>query len=314
MAAGLVVAGSGFAIPARGLTINPRSSWATEPPTGPLPPEDVKFLIVHHSASNNGHTPEDVPAILRSWYAFHTGPDRGWPDIAYNFIIDSAGGIWEGREGSLAGPVAGSANGGNQGYTQLVCVIGDYNVATPTKSSLNSLVTVLAWLGERYNVSTAPGAEVTFTSRGSTRWPEGTVVTTPTITGHRTMSETSCPGDNFNPYVAGQLTADVEVHRDGAPSPASSTTLTTTAPSTTRATTPPTTTMTTETTSTIRDPTMSEAAPVSSATTPIPTTTTPVAAAPPAGSRAPVGVLATAGALVVTGGGLLVWRYRRMGS
>jgi hypothetical protein len=44
-------------------------------------------------------------------------------------------------------------------------------------------------------------------------------------------------------------------------------------------------------------------------------TTLPVLAAEVAPSAgAPVGMLATAGALVVSGVGLLAWRYRRMGN
>lgn len=96
--------------------INPRSAWAIDrPPKGPLPAEDVRFLLVHHSASQAGHTPEQAPAILRSFYDDHTSAENGWSDIAYNFLIDSGGGIWEGRSGSIAGAVAGDATGGNQG-------------------------------------------------------------------------------------------------------------------------------------------------------------------------------------------------------
>lgn len=338
--AGLAVAANSLVLPARGLTINPRSSWAADlEPKGELGREDVRFLIVHHSASHNGHTPEDVPGILRSWYHFHTGPDKGWPDIAYNFIIDSSGGVWEGRQGSLDGPVAGSATGGNQGFTQLVCVIGDTNVAPATAAAQASLVQVLAWLAERYDVSTAPGAEVTFTSRGSNKWPVGTSVTTPTITGHRDMSETTCPGDNLYSYVVGSLPVEVEVARGGSappptqPSTTSSTTSTTsTTTTTTQATTtttvapttsvPPTTTVPVSTT-VAPDPTTTR--PSSTTSMPAPSTTIPtqvsssttlpvaLADARDSGPGAPVGLFAGAGVMILTGAGLVLWRHRRMG-
>jgi len=119
-------------LPAADLEVHPRSEWASNrPPQGKPVEEDVRFLLVHHSASRNGHTSDDAPAILRSFYDYHTGPDKGWIDIAYNFLIDTGGGAWEGRAGSLDGPVAGDATGGNQGFSQLVCVIGDYNTAQP---------------------------------------------------------------------------------------------------------------------------------------------------------------------------------------
>jgi hypothetical protein len=203
-------------LPAADLEVHPRSEWASNrPPQGKPVEEDVRFLLVHHSASRNGHTSDDAPAILRSFYDYHTGPDKGWIDIAYNFLIDTGGGAWEGRAGSLDGPVAGDATGGNQGFSQLVCVIGDYNTAQPTQASLSTLVALLAWLADRYRLDTGPTSQVTFTSRGSNVWPSGTSMTTPAITGHRSMSRTSCPGANLASYVEGDLMADVTRVRRG---------------------------------------------------------------------------------------------------
>lgn len=289
-----------LALLAQGLTINPRSSWAIDRPAqGPLDGEDVSFLLVHHSASDNGHTGEDAPGILRSFYDLHTGHERGWNDIAYNFVIDADGGIWEGRTGSLAGPVAGDATGGNQGSSQLICVIGDYDSAQPTAPAMSSLVLLLAWLAERYGVSTLPGADVSFASRGSTRWPAGTTVTTPTINGHRAMSHTTCPGDNLHSYVIGGLTGDVHAARGGS----------------TPSTRPP------STTTTSPSPTTTRAAKTSSTTLPPMSTTT--SAAPPlttrlaesAGQRflgSLPGGLATAGLLLSGAAGAVLWRMRRM--
>jgi hypothetical protein len=305
-AAGLAVVANGLTLPARGVTINPRSSWAVDrPPKGPLSPEEVRFLIVHHSASRNGHSGADTPAILRSFYDFHTSPEKGWDDIAYNFLIDADGGIWEGRAGSLAGPVVGDAAGGNQGYTQLVCIIGDYNSAQPTATSLSSLVALLAWLADRYEVSTAPGAQISFTSRGSNLHPAGIEVVTPTITGHRTMSRTSCPGANLDSYVVGGLTADVETARGGAiPSP--------TPPPSTTATVIPTTTTFLETTTTRLPASASPSTTIPSTTSPAqPGTTLPVAVVETEPAR-PIAILATVGVLGVSAAALLVWRQRRM--
>jgi len=230
VSAGVAISARDRAAPAGGLIVNPRSAWAAGlPPLGPLEREDVRFLIVHHSASHNGHGAGDVPAILRSWFELHT-TTRSWNDIAYNFVIDATGGVWEARQGSLDGPVAGDATGGNQGFTQLVCLIGDFNATVPTKEAMASLTLVLAWLADRYDVPTTPGAEVTFTSRGSNRWPAGQEVTTPTICGHRDMSETTCPGDNLYGQVVGSLPVEVEAMRAEA---ATTTTVTTAAPATT---------------------------------------------------------------------------------
>ena len=334
-ATGLVIVGATGHSPAKAVTINPRDSWAVDrPPKGPLSGEDVKFLLVHHSASRNGHTGADAPAILRSFYDFHTSPEKGWNDIAYNFLIDADGGIWEGRFGSLAGPVAGDATGGNQGFSQLVCVIGDYNSAQPTAASKSSLVALLAWLADRYGVATASGSEVTFTSRGSNRWPAGTSVTTPTITGHRTMSKTTCPGDNLYAYVAGSLMSDVDAARGGTVAPAPTTTTTQAATTTTEATTTSTTVAPTTTTSaptTTVPPTSTTIRPTTTVpqatTVPEPSTTSaqsaagstrsepvPIAVADTPPSPPPTGLLATAGSMVLGGLALLAWRKRRIDS
>lgn len=330
-AAGVTLAQIATSEPARALSIHPRSSWGSNhPPQGPLDSEEVEFLIVHHSASRNGHTSEDVPGILRSWYNYHTGPEKGWNDVAYNFVIDSEGGIWEARQGSIDGPVAGDATGGNQGFTQLVCVIGDFNQAIPTEAALTSLTQLLAWLADRYGVATGTGSEVTFISRGSNRWPEGTSVTTPTITGHRTMSKTSCPGDNLFSYVVGGLMNDVQAVRGGESS-TPSVTSTTSAPSTTASTTkstsstasatpstsnatPKTTTTSVPVSTTVRPGTLPSStvppgsAPISTASTP---TTVPVAAEPiVAEGSSPL--LIGAAALIALGSGLLLWRHNRL--
>jgi hypothetical protein len=317
---------------AQALSINPRSAWAVDrPPLGPLDPETVKFLIVHHSASRNGHTSADAPSVLRSFYDFHTSSEKGWNDIAYNFLIDSGGGVWEGRAGSLDGPVAGDATGGNQGFSQLVCVIGDYNAAQPSSASLTSLVSLLAWLADRYDVATSPGSTVTFKSRGSSRWPAGTRVKTATITGHRTMSHTTCPGDNLNSYVVGGLMADVTAARGGeVVTPTTQATTTSTVASSTTTTTASATPTTADTTTSTTAPTTTTSLPEPSTTTPLPATTsslrvstTTVAATPETSTPLAVGVpdegeggfplLPVSGiGLVAALGGAVAWRRRRM--
>ncbi len=197
-----------------GLAIWPRDAWAPGPPVRPLAAEDVRFLLVHHTAASTQHRASDVPGLLAAMYRFHTG-EKAWPDIAYNFLVDREGGVWEGRAGSLAGPVAADASGGSQGFAQLVCFIGDFTGELPTAAALAAGTRTLAWLAQRYGVSTAVGATVSFTSRGSNRWPAGSGVTTATIAGHRDMSTTACPGNTFYPYVHNGLQRDVQALRGG---------------------------------------------------------------------------------------------------
>jgi len=187
--------------------IRPRADWAQGlNPTGPIQvEEDVKFLLVHHTASANDYAAEDVAGQIRSFYNFHTGPEKGWPDVAYNFFVDRYGTIWEGREGSLNGPVRGDATGGSQGFGMLCSLIGNGQEAPVTQPQQESLIKLLAWLGATYNIDTNPGVKTEFVSRGSNVWATGSTVTANTISGHRDMSQTTCPGD----FVYDTLAIDI---------------------------------------------------------------------------------------------------------
>ncbi|MEM9652280.1 MAG: N-acetylmuramoyl-L-alanine amidase [Actinomycetota bacterium] len=231
--------------------INPRSAWAGDlPVTGEIvPEEDVRFLLVHHTASTNEYGPEDVTDQIRGFYSFHTGPEKGWPDVAYNFFVDRFGGIWEARAGSLAGPVRGDATGGSQGHALLCSLIGDHRTAEVTAAAKAAMTGLLAWLSVRHGVDPTPGTTVDFVSRGSNRWPAGTEVTARTISGHRDMSQTTCPGDAAYRWIGDELpvavttaVAEAAAANDPEPTlvPPPQSTTSVPAPSTTAASTEPT--------------------------------------------------------------------------
>jgi len=188
--------------------IHPRSDWGQGlPAKGVLDAErDVKFLLVHHTAGANGYPATAVPATLRGIYSFHTGA-KGWKDVAYNFFVDAHGGIWEGRTGSLEGPVVVDATGGSQGFAQLCCFMGDHQAIPPTEKAQAAMTDLLAWLAGRHDIDLTVGAKVTFRSRGSNLHPAGKQVITQTIAAHRDMSSTTCPGDACYRLVKGPLAA-----------------------------------------------------------------------------------------------------------
>lgn len=184
-----------------------RSDWAPDLPVrSPIEAETVEFLLVHHTSEpGTDYQPEEVERLLRQIYNFHTGAEKNWPDIAYNFFVDKFGTIWEGRTGSADGPLQGSATGGNQGFSQLCCFLGDFESEPPPAPAVESMIALLAWLADRYEVDMTPGATATFASRGSNLWPAGVEVTTETISTHRQMSQTSCPGTACHELVTGQF-------------------------------------------------------------------------------------------------------------
>lgn len=196
--AGAAPAAAAATVDLGGVGVIPRSEWGSDlAPTGPIPSEpDVRYLLVHHSAEpGNDYQAADVAGILRGFVRFHTSPAKGWPDLAYNFVVDRFGRVWEGRTGSLAGQVAGDATGGNQGFDQLCCFIGNHQAAEPSPEAFAIMGRLLGALAARAGIAVGDGATATFTSRGSNRHPAGRVVTTATIAGHRDMSSTQCPGD-----------------------------------------------------------------------------------------------------------------------
>jgi hypothetical protein len=212
--------GSGVVL-APDLVINPRERWGSDLVAGPLRVEsDVRFLLVHHTAGSNTYGLDGVPAQMRQVFEFHTGPEKRWPDVAYNFFVDRFGGVWEGRTGSLSGPVMADATGGSQGFAQLVCLLGNFVDADPTTEMLSSLERVLAWLADRHSIDTSSGATTSFTSRGSNRWRAGSNVTVRTISGHRDVSQTACPGDRMYARLVAEVPDAVTGWRGTSTSPA----------------------------------------------------------------------------------------------
>ena len=191
--------------------IHPRDDWAAgREPIGRLEAEEpggARFLLVHHSASPNGDTPDQIPGRIRSFFDYHT-QTKGWPDVAYNFFVDPFGGLWEGRQGSLTSPVKGDATGGSQGFAVLCCFIGDFSSIEPSPEAMEAAAHLLAWQAATYRIDLSEGSQVRFVSRGSTLWSAGTEVATDPIAGHRDMSQTTCPGDALYPQVRAQLWPD----------------------------------------------------------------------------------------------------------
>jgi N-acetylmuramoyl-L-alanine amidase len=84
-------------------SVIPRSGWSADESlrfdaTGKeiWPPAfyPVQKAIVHHTATQNNDP--DPAATIRSIYQYHA-VTQGWGDIGYNFLIDEAGRIYEGR-------------------------------------------------------------------------------------------------------------------------------------------------------------------------------------------------------------------------
>jgi len=162
------------------LAIISRQQWNARPAKSsdmtPLKGQWSKITL-HHSAENSsdpaGGSLEDSITSIRGIQRFHI-EDRGWSDIAYHFLIDPAGRIFEGRELKWQGAHAGGANNAqNIG----ICVLGDFERRGPTPAALKSLELLVADLRDRFRIR------------------EGRLY------AHRELNTTSCPGDALTAWV-----------------------------------------------------------------------------------------------------------------
>ena len=159
--------------------------------TGPRYAPAVQMAFIHHTAGSNSYSRSETPAVIRSIYKYHTS-NLGYSDIAYNFLIDRYGQIFEGRYGGITSTVIGAHAGGfNTGSTG-ISLIGTFSSANPPSAMIKSLKYLLAWKLDVHHVP--PTGTVVMTSGGSTRYAEGRRVTLNRISGHRDTSQTACPG------------------------------------------------------------------------------------------------------------------------
>jgi hypothetical protein len=166
----------------------------------------VRYAVVHHTVSVNDYSADDAYALVRGIYQFHVQGNH-WCDIGYNVLVDRFGRVFEGRYGGITRPVIGAhAEGFNNGSTG-VSMIGDFQGTQPTAAAVGAVRDLLAWKMSFHGAD--PGANVTVTSGGSSKYPAGQVVTLPTIIGHRDVSDTACPGERAYPLLP-QLRADVQ--------------------------------------------------------------------------------------------------------
>jgi len=160
---------------------------------GPYYSSRVKMAFVHHTANANSYSPGQSPGIVRAIYWYHT-KSLGWCDIAYNFLVDRYGQVFEGRYGGMTKPVLPGATKGFNTGSVAVSAIGNFQIARPTSALIRSIERLLAWRLDWAHVD--PSSSVWMMSRGSTgnKYPPGKWVRFRTIAGHRNAGYTSCPG------------------------------------------------------------------------------------------------------------------------
>ena len=170
---------------AGGPAILPRSAWGADESMMTWTPSQgrVTGAVIHHTAGTNNYSPEQVPAILRGIYAFHS-QTKGWGDIGYNFLVDKYGRTWEGRSGGTTLATVGAHAVNYNSAMTGVSVMGDYTSTGISQAAWDAVVDVTAWKLAIHGVRVTDSTSV----NGGTY---------PAVVGHRDVGQTSCPGQQI---------------------------------------------------------------------------------------------------------------------
>jgi hypothetical protein len=142
-----------------------RTGWGARSPTGDYRYQQPNLVTVHHAAGLwwGG----DAREYVRWIQAFHQGPELGWTDIAYHYLVDRDGAIYAGRPEAAVPDTA--TNYDPAGHLAL-CLLGDFEVQQPTAEQIRSLVILASWLLAKHRLPLSA------------------------LGGHRDYASTLCPG------------------------------------------------------------------------------------------------------------------------
>ena len=141
----------------------------------------IRTGFIHHTVNANNYTRDQVPALIRGIYAYHT-QSRGWSDIGYNFLVDRFGRIWEGRYGGVDRPVVGAHTLGYNEYSFAMSAIGNFDIAQPPQAVLDAYARLFAWKLSLSNIR----------ADATRLWVKDRYLYA--INGHRDVGKTACPG------------------------------------------------------------------------------------------------------------------------
>ncbi len=159
--------------------IEPRSAWSARPAARMTPMGTVSRITIHHTAMAARNPSRTVSvSTLRAIQRNHQ-QSRGWSDIGYHYLIDTAGRVWQGRDARWQGAHAGNPakNRGNLG----VCLLGNFVRGRQGQSPTAPQVAALEALIESLLAQHRLGLDALKT--------------------HRELKVTSCPGPRLQAVV-----------------------------------------------------------------------------------------------------------------
>jgi hypothetical protein len=155
-----------------------RAAWGALPVAGEFTSHQIDQVTIHHTAvllEDNA----DAPGRVRQHQAYHQS--LGWPDLAYHYMIDADGNVYEGRP---VGAVGDTATEYDPTGHLLVCCEGNFDEQDVPQAQYETLVRMVAWGCGEFGVDPA------------------------SVRGHRDVASTTCPGDDLYAYIASGALAD----------------------------------------------------------------------------------------------------------
>lgn len=160
-----------------------RSQWGAQAPrSGASYASNVDLVVVHHTAGNNSYTQAQAAGQVRGIQSYHRNT-LGWKDMGYNVLIDRFGTIYEGREGGLERAVIGAHAANYNTGSFGVSVMGNFVHVDAPQAAYNSLRDVIAWQSWLHGIDPMGTSNRTY---------QGSRVRT--VSGHRDVGQTACPG------------------------------------------------------------------------------------------------------------------------
>jgi hypothetical protein len=147
-----------------------RAEWGARPPKSRQTISRSEGMFTHYTAGPRAATRAAGVAQVRGIQAFHMGPQRGWADIGYSFLVDDEGNIYEGRGWGVAG--GHTANWNSRSHA--VCaILGDGQQPTP------QMLAALRFVHDEHDRRYGKGFH----------------------RSHRDVNPTSCPGDILHGWM-----------------------------------------------------------------------------------------------------------------
>ena len=161
-------------------TVINRAGWNATPPTRPFTVRRrTNGIVLHHSGVRAA---QPGPAQIKSFEQYHMRV-RGWRGIAYNWLVDADGVVYEGRG---RGAVGGATRGWNS-QTVSICYTG-WGSGEVSERALDSIAGLISSIQGQY---------------GNRLW----------VKGHRDLASTSCPGTTLYHWMQ----SGMELKQDSSP-------------------------------------------------------------------------------------------------